>query len=533
MSGRTGRRQETLVLRRLSVVIVFFSLIASALAQLPPKPLVLRHVTVLDVTGKPPQTDVDILIQNTTISAIGPKLTAPKNAQVVDATGKFVMPGLIDLRVQISGSPANRMYRAEVGEEQRVAWLHSLLASGVTSVRLVQGSLEEQKYFRFWRQADQINAPFVFVDGPTLTAQDGNPTNQYSINAVGLRTAEVFEITSDDDARNKSRAVAHNGADAFEVVYDAGPGFAPYPRLTEDNLRIIVTEAHGHELKVFCSVGHNEEAATAIAAGCDAIEEVSDELLSPETLAEMAKKKIGFVPELVSQTEVLKLLDPAALRAYLEQPQVKDHLSPLIQKSLASETGMIAVLRKQLDTKISLEPVEQASKQTAPAADKKPQSDEAQKPAAPAADAQKPVTAAAPSGTMPMIPAREATIRVLMEKQAERALENVRRAHQAGVPILVGTGAGSTLVFPGPSMARELELLVSAGFTVQEALQAATLNNARALGKEADIGAIAAGKRADLLLLNANPLADIRNLARIDSVVRAGRKIDPDQMYIY
>src|SRR5207248_212501 len=140
------------------------------------------------------------------------------------------------------------------------------------------------------------------------------------------------------------------------------------------------------------------------------------------------------------------------------------------------------------------------------AADKKPQSDE---------------------------PVQEATIRELMQRQAERALENVKRAKQAGVPLLVGTGAGMTLVFAGPAMHRELELLVKAGLTPAEALQAATVNSARAMGRDKEIGDIAVGKRADFVLLNGDPLQDIRNTSRIDSVFRGGYRVEPEQMFIY
>jgi imidazolonepropionase-like amidohydrolase len=94
---------------------------------------------------------------------------------------------------------------------------------------------------------------------------------------------------------------------------------------------------------------------------------------------------------------------------------------------------------------------------------------------------------------------------------------------RAGVPILAGTDtAAGVRVYPGFSLHDELGLLVQAGLTPMEALQAATLNAGKFLGL-ADTGTIEKGKRADLVLLDGNPLRDIGNTRKIQSVVLAGR----------
>lgn len=101
-------------------------------------------------------------------------------------------------------------------------------------------------------------------------------------------------------------------------------------------------------------------------------------------------------------------------------------------------------------------------------------------------------------------------------------IEVVRQMHRAGVPILTGTDLAATRV-PGFPMHDELALLVSAGLMPLEALQAATLNPARAVKKTGDFGTVEAGKVADLVLLDANPLDDIRNTQRISAVVARGK----------
>ena len=94
--------------------------------------------------------------------------------------------------------------------------------------------------------------------------------------------------------------------------------------------------------------------------------------------------------------------------------------------------------------------------------------------------------------------------------------------HRAGVRFLAGTDMGFLGVFPGFSLHDELGLLVRAGLTPLEALQAATSNAAAALGLD-NAGSVAQGKMADLLLLDGDPLADIGNTARIRAVIAGGR----------
>lgn len=100
----------------------------------------------------------------------------------------------------------------------------------------------------------------------------------------------------------------------------------------------------------------------------------------------------------------------------------------------------------------------------------------------------------------------------------------VRHLHAAGVRMSVGTDANNPWVAPGISFHRELELLVRAGIPVADVLRMATLGGAQSLGMDDDIGTVASGKRADLVLLDANPLENISNTQRIALVVQGGRE---------
>ncbi|MGH9714763.1 MAG: amidohydrolase family protein [Candidatus Acidiferrales bacterium] len=110
------------------------------------------------------------------------------------------------------------------------------------------------------------------------------------------------------------------------------------------------------------------------------------------------------------------------------------------------------------------------------------------------------------------------------EKFVQHELDIVKKLNQAGVPFLAGTDCPAGVdVLPGFSLHLELQRFIAAGFTPLQALQTATINPATFLEKQSDFGAVEPGKVADLLLLDANPLDDIRNTQKIDAVVADGR----------
>jgi imidazolonepropionase-like amidohydrolase len=117
------------------------------------------------------------------------------------------------------------------------------------------------------------------------------------------------------------------------------------------------------------------------------------------------------------------------------------------------------------------------------------------------------------------------------ERFVEHELSIVQRLQRAGIPFLAGTDTPAGVgVMPGFSLHEELERLVDAGLTPIEALQTATLNPARFLGKLDELGTVEKGKVADLVLLDANPLEDISNTRRISAVVSNGRYFSRGQL---
>jgi imidazolonepropionase-like amidohydrolase len=120
----------------------------------------------------------------------------------------------------------------------------------------------------------------------------------------------------------------------------------------------------------------------------------------------------------------------------------------------------------------------------------------------------------------------------MVKRAYKRATSQVRGMHQAGVPLLAGTDTpGVPYVFPGFSVHDELALFVAeGGFTPLEALQAATLDPVRFLGREKDLGTVEPGKLADPVLLDADPLVDIHNTTKIAAVVANGRLLPRQEL---
>ena len=112
----------------------------------------------------------------------------------------------------------------------------------------------------------------------------------------------------------------------------------------------------------------------------------------------------------------------------------------------------------------------------------------------------------------------------MRQKFVEHELDIVKKLQAANVPFIAGTDTPAGVdVLPGFSLHLELQRFVAAGFTPLEALQTATINPAKFLDKLDDFGTVEKGKIADLVLLNANPLDDIRNTQKIDVVFSNGR----------
>jgi imidazolonepropionase-like amidohydrolase len=109
-------------------------------------------------------------------------------------------------------------------------------------------------------------------------------------------------------------------------------------------------------------------------------------------------------------------------------------------------------------------------------------------------------------------------------------MQNLKRLSDAGVVIAAGTDAGNIGTLHGPSLFRELRLMANAGLTPREVLAAVTEGGARVMGREKDLGAVAPGRLADLVVLNGDPLATVANFETMHRVIKGGRVFTPDEL---
>ena len=116
------------------------------------------------------------------------------------------------------------------------------------------------------------------------------------------------------------------------------------------------------------------------------------------------------------------------------------------------------------------------------------------------------------------------------QKQLPVQRRNLKAVADAGLPVVMGTDTGFFGVLLGAATQLELELMVEAGLPTADVIRAATVNAARMIGQEEQLGSVDAGKMADLLILEANPLDDIRAVRRIYRVVKGGVVYDPARL---
>jgi imidazolonepropionase-like amidohydrolase len=130
------------------------------------------------------------------------------------------------------------------------------------------------------------------------------------------------------------------------------------------------------------------------------------------------------------------------------------------------------------------------------------------------------------------LPPRVATLMKKPQRSgsSDIAMKDLRRIHDAGIDIVMGTDAGNIGTLHGPSIHREMRLMADAGLTPLEVLKSATVNGARTLGLEGEAGEIEAGMLADLVILDADPLANVGHLAKVHRVIKGGVVFEPEAL---
>ena len=449
--------------------------------------LILRDVAVIDGTGAATRPHMVVLIEGGRIRALAPLrgFHAPPGVRVVEGGGRIMVPGLWDMHVHTSSTPASPLARGEDAFRSNSRYFLPLfVAWGVTGIRDMSGSLDLLTAWRDSVKAGTLLGPRMVVTGFKL----GSPRPTVP--------GAPFPLRADADVGESVRLLRERGADFVKVA--------------ELPAKLVPALAAASRREGLPFVGHLPADLTLVEAslaGQKSVEHLDGVLYSlsaRETQLRKDERRLdGWWTRWLAR---FHLADPNRDRLALRR-EVLATTSPERARALYAllarqGTWQVPTL-SQLRDVYRLHEVEPFSEE----------------------------------GALYLPPPRLAPDRLLWERDPALArqtfakqLSVVGEMFHAGVPLMAGTDTPGLDRVPGFSLVEELDLLVRAGLSPMAALQAATREPARFLGAADTLGTIEPGKVADLVLLDADPLIDIRNLHRVHSVVLRGRYLSPREV---
>ena len=413
--------------------------------------LVIQGGTVFDSVGGTMLPNRTVVIENGRIAdVIGPggRLKIGRHFQMMDATGNYIVPGLIDAHVHLAHD--NRLTLVTAEEV-----LPLFVAAGVTSVRDAGDNLVAEKMAAHYTERHPDLCPRIFLCSPLI---DGDPPlHQWTGEAI-TDPAKVPEYLD-------------------EMVSWGVTTIKLYVRVSHDVFRKVIEEGHKRGLTVTAHL-HDITAQEAVADGIDCLEHIwgasryvwpdpdtqaRRDLDNPKAhalISSLAEYKVMLSPTLTVFRNALFLCDLPEVYSNPDNAFVPERMRRSWEIYRAG-TGF----------------------------------DESNR-----------------SGRM---------------EEFEMYKELTGMLYCGGVTLLAGTDTGTQYTPPGFGLHQELELLVKSGLPPSAALQAATINNARALKQTENLGSVEVGRLADLVILNADPLDDIRNTRTIHKVIRGGIVCNP------
>ena len=428
----------------------------------------IRHVTVVDVERGRVISDRDVLLKGDRILSIVQSGRAPlgNNTRVVDGTGAFLIPGLWDMHAHLN-------VNADPARQQ----LPLFIAHGVTGIRVMNTPMPRAALDRFREvQAGVASGSTV---GPRLLA-----IGSWSVNgAGGISDAMLpfFKARTTEEGAQLARYFKENGYDFIKV----------YNNLSRDGFMGLAAEARRLGIPF---AGHEPAALSAIElsnAGQRSIEHSRIFLFNCFPGADSMRKGVLAGTPTVQRRRMVDEYNPAVcaevFRAFVRNDT---YITPThVTRRMDAFAGDSAY---RADPRMRYIPIRQQMEWLADA------------------------NGMVASDTS--VAGRQSYMDFYL-----KGLKLTRDAYHSGVPVMLGTDAGDSFVFPGASVHDELQELVKGGLSPAEALRSATLSGATFLGRVAEFGTVQTGRAADLVLLEANPLENIANTKRIRAVIRGGR----------
>ena len=432
--------------------------------------VVLEHVEVIDGTGAAPMPDRNVSIEGGKITAISPgaDVSASDGTTILDLKGYSVMPGIVGMHDHMSFFVRGNLAADGTSEGLFLAEMifsapRLYLANGVTTIRTT-GTLNPYAQLKLKQdiEAGIVPGPHMDVTGPYLN---------------GAPNSLAFGLTGPEDARQTVAFWADHGVTSFKAYKD----------ITRDELAAAVREAHRRGLKVtghLCSVTYPEAAEI----GIDNLEHgfFENTALDPQKKPDKCSENGGDYS--------LEHMSPGS-------PEANRLIATLIRHHVAITSTLVGTASRVVD----LDPSMAGRPAVRPAV----------------------LEAMAPSARDAYLYGRNRPAdrsRLTSDANLLRRDMELERAFVAAGGLLIAgpdpVGIGGNI--PGFGDQREIELLVEAGFTPVQAIRIATLNGATYLGREAQIGSIAVGKNADLVVMKGDPAARITDIENVEIVFKDG-----------
>jgi len=443
-----------------------------------PRQLALTHVVVINPAETSPRPDTTVLIARDRIVEVGSSKTVkiPPGAMVVDASGKFLIPALWDMHVHTENAERD---------------FPMFVANGVLGVRNMAGVAKDVFRWREETASGKIVGPQIVAAGPLI---DG-PEPAHPEHAIPVRNAA--------EGKQAVLSLKAMGAD-FVKVYDGVPRDA-YFAIAEESKKVglpFVGHIPGSVRVVEASNAgqHSLEHGAYLAGGSTYEDEaIKQETSGPDVMEEAQRTgNFSLIPEDIAKKGNV-LLDHLS----------RERLAELYRTFVKNGTYLTPTLVVQR-TRVF---VDEISKQRDPR--------------------ERYITAAEHEAWKPendmFSKYRTPAYIAYQRRDYEETLKGIRLAQQLGVQLLAGTDVVAPYTYPGFSLHDELGLLVEAGLTPLQSLQTATVTPAQFLGIR-DMGTIAPGMKANLVLLDANPAENIANTKKISSVIMGGTLYTRNQL---
>jgi imidazolonepropionase-like amidohydrolase len=446
--------------------------------------VLIKNTNVLDVENKKILSGYDVVVLDGRIISLdkGKQFKLPPGTEVIDGTGKYLVPGFTDAHVHFFQSGG--MYaRPDVIDlrkyqpyDKEIKWTHDnmedllrrYMAAGITSVVDVGATynlLAQRDTF-----ASKFYAPIISMSGPLLTTY-----LPPAFKDLGKDGPFIEMITVEDAINGVKEQLTYN-PDFIKIWYIVlDSNIEAGARKNFALIKAAVDEAHKNNKRVAVHATERITAQLAVEAGADfLVHGIEDEYASNEFIQLLKTKKTVVCPTLAVNVNYPKSLgDKYAFSTY-----ELNHASPFAISSIIDypwpDTAMgglyTRIMRKR------------------------------------------------GAGTL----VHDDTIRMV----------NLKRMMDAGITIAAGTDAGNIGTQHATSFFDELAMMQQAGMNNWQLLQAATINGAKAVGQEQQWGSIAKNKIGNMVLLNANPLDSLANWKKIDRVINKGKVLLPDTLVI-